>query len=425
VSSSHESSGNPSQSEPLVARRTTGGRPRPGAHTGNFKVFLLIAAFALVVGILLYSQNIVNRLLAKQQEVLGLYVRSLEYLASDRPGSGDISFVFDEVIRSIDFPLVLTDARNNPLQPFAAYARNVRLDTTLSDAEQERFLREVIGNLDKEHHPINVTLQDSVVLNYVHYGESDLIRQLRWVPFIEISLAGLFVLIGYIGFSYIKRNEQSNIWVGMAKETAHQLGTPLSSMMGWLELVRNQSGGDPVLGETIREMENDVERLNKVAARFSKIGSRPDLHEENLAEVIEGVTRYIGRRIPKAGRKVELVIATPGRFMAPINRELFEWVLENLMKNALDAMEGPSGRISFALQQSGNRLIIDVTDTGKGIDSKLHREIFRPGFSTKTRGWGLGLSLSKRIIEDYHRGKLYVKQSVPGEGTTFRIRLGR
>jgi len=141
--------------------------------------------------------------------------------------------------------------------------------------------------------------------------------------------------------------------------------------------------------------------------------------------VIEGVTRYIGRRIPKAGRKVELVIATPGRFMAPINRELFEWVLENLMKNALDAMEGPSGRISFALQQSGNRLIIDVTDTGKGIDSKLHREIFRPGFSTKTRGWGLGLSLSKRIIEDYHRGKLYVKQSVPGEGTTFRIRLGR
>ena len=394
-----------------------------GTQAGNFKILLLIAAFALVIGILLYSQSIVNRLLDKQREVLGLYVRSLEYLASDRPGSGDISFVFDEVIRSIDFPLVLTDAANNPLQPFASYARNVRLDTTLTPEEQERSLREVITRLDNENRPITVSLQDSIVLNYVHYGESDLIRQLRWVPFIEISLAALFVLIGYIGFSYIKRNEQSNIWVGMAKETAHQLGTPLSSMMGWMELVKNRAGDNAALTETIGEMENDVERLNKVAARFSKIGSTPDLREENLVEVIENVTHYIARRMPKTGRAVELVVETPGIFTAAINRELFEWVIENLMKNALDAMEGPTGRISFALHRTGKEVIIDVTDTGKGIDAKLHKEIFRPGFSTKKRGWGLGLSLSKRIIEDYHRGRLFVKQSAIGEGTTFRIRL--
>jgi signal transduction histidine kinase len=397
--------------------------PRRPARAANFKIFLLVAAFALVVGILLYSQSIVNRLLDKQREVLGLYVRSLEYLASDRPGTGDISFIFDEVIRSIDFPLVLTDASNNPLQPFASYARNVRLDTTASAAEQERFLREVIAGLDSENHPITVSLQDSVVLNYVHYGESDLIRQLRWVPQIEIALAALFVLIGYIGFSYIKRSEQSNIWVGMAKETAHQLGTPLSSMMGWMELMRERAGDRPGLLETVEEMGNDVERLNKVAGRFSKIGSRPDLREENVVAVIEDVMRYIGRRIPQAGKKIELVVQTPGVFTAAINRELFEWVLENLMKNALDAMEGPSGRIAFSLHRTGRRLIIDVTDTGKGIEAKLHKEIFRPGFSTKTRGWGLGLSLSKRIIEEYHRGRLFVKHSAPGAGTTFRIQL--
>ncbi len=172
-------------------------------------------------------------------------------------------------------------------------------------------------------------------------------------------------------------------------------------------------------------MQNDVERLNKVAARFSKIGSPPDLKEENLTEVIEGVIHYISRRLPRSGRKVELLIETPGEFHAHINRELFEWVIENLMKNALDAMEGPSGKISFALSQNGERTTIDVTDTGKGIDPKFHKEVFRPGYSTKKRGWGLGLSLSRRIIENYHKGKLYVKQSAVGSGTTFRIKLVR
>lgn len=394
-------------------------------QAGRFKIVLLVAAFALVVGILLYSQNIVNRLLDRQRDTVALYVRSLEYVASDRPGSGDISFIFDEIIRTIDFPLVLTDPADNPLQPYGAYARNVGLDTTLPAPDQERFLRGVITRLDTENRPLRVTLQDSIVLNHVHYGESDLVRQLRWVPYIEISLAALFVLIGYLGFSYIKRSEQGNIWVGMARETAHQLGTPLSSIMGWVEMLRQRTAGQPELAETVREMERDIERLNKIAARFSKIGSRPDLREENLVEVIGDVLRYIARRLPRTGRSVELTIDTPGVFTAPINRELFEWVIENLLKNALDAMEGPAGKVSFALRQEEKRTIIDVTDTGRGIDPTLHREIFRPGFSTKTRGWGLGLSLSRRIIEDYHRGKLFVKASGPGQGTTFRIRLDR
>jgi hypothetical protein len=239
----------------------------------------------------------------------------------------------------------------------------------------------------------------------------------------QIALAAIFILVAYVGFSYIKRTEQSNIWVGMAKETAHQLGTPLSSMIGWLERAGSADGVPATVAESLHEMEHDVARLNKVAARFSKIGSRPDLREENVAEVIRDVRAYIARRMSKSG-SVDITVEPAGSFMAPMNRDLFEWVIENLMKNALDAMEGQAGRISIHIAQAAGKTTIDVADTGKGIDPRYHKEVFRPGYSTKKRGWGLGLTLSKRIIEEYHGGKLFVKQSAPGNGTTFRIRLG-
>jgi len=386
--------------------------------TGNFKIILLVIALGLVVGMLLYSQETVERLLAKEREVVKLYARSIEYIASDNTTTGDYSFVFEEVIQTIDFPIILTDPKNEPI-----YWKNIEFDTLMSAQERDALFTRLVAEMDERNTPIVVALNDSIVLNYVHYGESALINHLRWLPIIEIALAALFMFIAYIGFSYIKRSEQSNIWVGMAKETAHQLGTPLSSIMGWLELMKADATDRPRLLQTISEMENDVDRLNKVAARFSKIGSRPDLKEENLTEVINGVIQYISRRIPTSGRKVDLIIETPGEYPAHINRELFEWVLENLMKNALDAMEGTAGKISFTLSRNGHRTTLDVTDTGKGIDPKLHKDIFRPGYSTKKRGWGLGLSLSKRIIEEYHRGKLFVKQSDLGQGTTFRIKL--
>ncbi len=384
---------------------------------------MLITAIAIVVGMLFYTQHMIDRLLAKEREVVDLYARSLEYLASEQSSSGDISFVFDEIVRAIDFPMVLTDAHNNPIQPIRTSARNVTIDTTLSPDEQAAKLREVIQRLDEQNTPLRVALQDTIVLNYLHYGESELIQRLRLMPYIQFALAGLFIIVAYVGFSYIKRNEQSNIWVGMSKETAHQLGTPLSSMMGWLELAREHAAGNPQLSETVGEMGNDIERLNKVAARFSKIGSKPDLKQENLREVIQGVINYISKRLPRTGKTIDLHIVTPGDFYASINRELFEWVIENLMKNALDAMETQTGRISFRIEQAGKTTTIDVSDTGKGIDPKFHKDVFRPGYSTKKRGWGLGLSLSKRIIEDYHRGKLFLKQSAIGAGTTFRIRL--
>ena len=388
-----------------------------GLKTNTFKIFLLVAALGLVSAMLLYSQKIVARLLDKERDVVDLYAKAFEYV-SKSPSGGDLTFVLDEVIKTIDFPVILTDPQNNPI-----YAANLHTDSTMSSTDSLRFLRETIARMDEVNKPIPIAINDTLILNYVHYGESDLIRQLRWLPYIEISIAAIFMFVAYIGFSYIKRSEQSNIWVGMAKETAHQLGTPLSSIMGWLEILKSDAGDHPQLRETLKEIGNDIDRLGKVTARFSKIGSRPDLKKENVTQVIREVMQYISRRIPRSGKAIDLAIETPGDYHAMINRELFEWVIENLMKNALDAMEGPTGRIGFTISQSGHRTTIDVTDSGKGIDPKLHKEIFRPGYSTKKRGWGLGLSLSKRIIEDYHKGRLFVKQSAPGMGTTFRIKL--
>ncbi len=391
--------------------------------SGNIKIGLLVVAFLLALSTLWYTQTIVKKLQAKEHDVAALYAQSLQYIANERIAPGDYSFVFDEIIRAIDFPLILTDAHYNPLPPYSQNIRNIRIDTTQSLHQQEKFLRRLIAEMDEKNPAIKVAYQDTLVLNYVHYGESVLVRELRWLPYIEIAIASLFILIGYIGFSYIKRSEQSNIWVGMAKETAHQLGTPLSSMMGWIEILKMNSNGNQKLLGTITEMQSDLERLNKVAARFSKIGSKPDLREENLNEVIQNVICYFEKRIPQTGKNIQISIEPKDECQAMINRELFEWVIENLIKNGLDAIEDKEGKILFTLSKKGNMTYIDVTDTGKGIDLKYKKDIFRPGFSSKKRGWGLGLSLSKRIIETYHKGRLMVKESKIGKGTTFRIKL--
>jgi signal transduction histidine kinase len=210
----------------------------------------------------------------------------------------------------------------------------------------------------------------------------------------------------------------------MARETAHQLGTPISSMMGWLELLKQQIGDrDKSAAQTLRDAEQDLHRLQKIAERFSKIGSKPDLKDEHLQEIIETVLRYFQRRIPQTGKKVQLTLESSAPAFAKVNRELFEWVLENLIKNALDAIEHGEGKITVSVSQEGNSIYVDVKDNGKGIDMKFRKDIFRPGFSTKSRGWGLGLSLAQRIVESYHSGKLYLKESTIGGGSTFRIKL--
>jgi hypothetical protein len=398
-------------------------------RSANIKLLLLITAIIIAGVTLLYTNHIVKQLLIKEQKVADLYARSLEFIVNMPADQSDYSFIFNEVIQSIDFPMVLTDDKDQPLSDYNLIARNIDIDTTISIAERKELLSEIVAKLDKQNPPIKVVLRTSPtdsIVQHLHYGESALITKLRWLPYIEIIVAALFILIGYIGFSHIKRSEQSNIWVGMAKETAHQLGTPLSSLMGWIEMLKEQSAENPKQLATISEMERDLLRLQKITERFSKIGSKPILKEENLYEVIESVINYFKQRLPSRfaqGKQFDITIETQDKPIVKINRELFEWVIENLIKNALDAIESDAGKITFYISQRNDSTIIDVKDTGKGIDMKLKKDIFRPGYSTKKRGWGLGLSLSKRIIESYHQGKLFVKESKIGKGTTFRIKL--
>ncbi|MCI0706552.1 MAG: HAMP domain-containing histidine kinase [Ignavibacteriae bacterium] len=392
-------------------------------QTSNVKIALLILAFIIVGSTLWYTHSLVEQLQKKEKDVADLYARSLQYLADPNTPEGDYSFILDEIVAAIDFPVIQTDEKDEPVWDYKVNTKNVALDTSLSREEQRAYLKSLIVLMDEYNTPIKVTVRDTIVLSYIHYGESPLVTRLRWLPYVELFFVAIFIFIGYMSFSYIKSSEQSNIWVGMARETAHQLGTPISSMMGWIELLKHQMNEHDKSSATVRDMENDVARLQKIADRFSKIGSKPDLKDENLSDIIEKVIQYYRRRIPQSGKKVQLSLKNSTPVFAKVNRELFEWVLENLIKNALDAIEKGEGKISIVAGEDAGSIFVDVSDNGKGIDMKFRNDIFKPGYSTKSRGWGLGLSLAQRIVESYHDGKLYVKDSSPGGGATFRIKL--
>jgi anti-sigma regulatory factor (Ser/Thr protein kinase)/DNA-binding phage protein len=394
-----------------------------GPTSLKFKVSLLIIALIIASGTLYYTQNLVSKLQEKERQIVQLYAKSIEYVANSFSQDSDITFLFDNVIKPIDFPLIMTDA--NDKVKSTDNIKNISYDSTLSQKELDKFFSEKIKGMDKIHPPIVVTYADTVILNKIHYGDSDLINQLKFYPFLQIIIAALFIILGYIGFSNIKSNEQSNIWVGMAKETAHQFGTPISSLMGWLEMLKINYGDKDKVLDIADEIDDDVEKLQKITYRFSKIGATPEIKPKVVFSEIRNVINYFERRLPQTGKNVELKITGDENIKAKINTELFEWVIENLIKNALDAIENKKGQIIISINDGRKLVDIEVSDNGKGIDLKRRKDIFRPGYSTKRRGWGLGLSLSKRIIEDYHGGKISVKTSVPGVGTTFRIMLNK
>ena len=391
-----------------------------GPASVNIKVILLIIALLIAIGTLYYTQTLVQKLQEKERQIVELYAKGIEYLANTTNPDVDITFLFDNIIKPIDFPLIQSDADNNVYNK--TDIRNIELDSNLTNDQFKVFVAELITEMDATHPPIEVKYEGTTI-NKIHYGDSEQIKQLRYYPYVQLLIASLFIVIGYIGFSSIKRSEQSNIWVGMAKETAHQFGTPISSLMGWLEMLKmNYKEPDKVLDIT-EEISNDVEKLNKITYRFSKIGAKPELAKKNVIEEMKQVIAYFERRLPQTGKSVELKISGDENACAEINSELFEWVIENLIKNALDAIEGTSGKIEISVKEFKKRVEVEVTDSGKGIEMKRRKDVFRPGYSTKKRGWGLGLSLSKRIIEGYHGGKIFVKSSMPGEGTTFKIIL--
>ncbi len=392
-----------------------------GPASINIKILLVVIALVIAVGTLIYTQNLVTQLQRKEKEIVELYAKGIEYLANSSNPNEDITFLFDNIIKPIDFPLILSDAADNVND--RTDIRNIEYDTTLSAEEFNISISEKIREMDEIHPPIFVTYADTLILQKIHYGDSEFVIRLRYYPYIQIIVASLFIILGYIGFSNIKKSEQSNIWVGMAKETAHQFGTPISSLMGWLEMLKLRYKEPDKVLDIAEEITNDVEKLNKITYRFSNIGSKPQMKLAVIYEELKEVTDYFERRLPQTGKSVSLIIEGDKRVCAQMNSELFEWVIENLIKNALDAIEQKTGWIKIKISKAKEFVEIEISDSGKGIDIKRRKDILRPGYSTKRRGWGLGLSLAKRIIEEYHDGKIFVKSSAQGEGTTFMIML--
>lgn len=318
------------------------------------------------------------------------------------------SFISELMLNSASSPLILLDSATRSVIESGNVSRSV--------LDNEKELQAKLDLMAEQHEPLEVEINGSKA--YVYYEDSYLLTQLTYYPLAQIGVVGLFILISYLLFSTARKAEQNQVWVGMSKETAHQLGTPLSSMLAWVELLKE----DPKSVMIAQELEKDVARLQVVTDRFSKIGSQPDLVDEDVLPLLREAVSYFKHR---NGKNVDFSTDFPSSsVVVTMNYSLFEWVIENLIKNALDAMEG-KGSLHVEVKDMGTKVYIDVTDSGKGISSKSFKTIFQPGVTTKRRGWGLGLSLSKRIIKEYHNGKIFVLKSEIGQGTTFRIVLSR
>lgn len=392
------------------------------SRKGNLKIIIFLSGIILIISGIWYSQRLVEVLKEQATDYTNFRIRVFEENINNPSSDTDSNFLFNEVIMGIDYPVIVTSPAHNPLSWKNISEKIDNKSTDQLTSADSLILAEALSEMMKENDPIPIMYQDSIVINYYYYGYSPVIYKLRLFPYIAISAAAVFILIGYLGFSYIRKNEQRFVWVGMAKETAHQLGTPLSSLSGWMELLDENDG---MKDTALREMKNDFERLKKIANRFSKIGSKPELKPVRLSEVITGVVSYFQKRLPNLQKKVDIRVTGDPGIVVNLNYDLFEWVLENLIKNALDAVKDKKGLIKIDVKMNSERSLayIDISDNGKGIAAKEKKNVFKPGYSTKKRGWGLGLSLTRRIIEEYHGGKIYVKESRPGTGTVFRIIL--
>ncbi len=318
------------------------------------------------------------------------------------------SFLIDIASNASSVPVIITDSTGSNVLQFG--------NLNVAGDEDSLFWQEQIALMRSENTPIEITFLDQGK-TLIFYKSSPLLLKMQFFPLMQILIIALFLLIAYLLFSYARKAEQNQVWAGMAKETAHQIGTPLSSLIAWIELLKMEDSNF----EGIREMEKDVERLETITERFSKIGSTPVLENADLIKLLEETVEYLR---PRTSKKISYTLQAPlqERIILPMNEALFQWVIENLCKNAIDAMNG-QGKIVIAVKTEGGQVIIDISDTGKGIAKSELTAVFKPGYTSKKRGWGLGLTLAKRIINDYHKGKIFVRSSVLNEGTTFRIVL--
>lgn len=370
----------------------------------RWKFFLAMLGVVILSITLYYSNYLAQQLKENEKKNIYIYTEALKELADVSALDKDV-FLNDTIVKSFSLPVIFEDEQG--ILQGNNWGESKDNDRDFLEKQKNAFLKSG-----------KTPIEGIGYFNRIYCFNSHLLGYIRYYPLIQILLAGLFVFLGYMTFSSSKNAEQNRVWAGMAKETAHQLGTPISAIMGWIEYLRS-TNDDEDHQEIMDELTKDVNRLNLVADRFSKIGSAPDLKKNNINMEVEDVIQYMQRRAP---RKVEFDFRSNTTAFANINSHLFSWVLENLIRNSLDAMEG-SGKILAIITADDKNISIELSDTGKGIPSSKHKTVFQPGYSTKTRGWGLGLSLAKRIIEEYHKGKIYIKESRPGQGTTFCIEL--
>lgn len=375
----------------------------------NWRSSLALVAIAIVTVSIFYSNFLAKKIAADEKQKIEQWLQAVSDINNPAVTSTDLAGkILTE--NSEGIPMITVTEKDSILDHYNLDTIKVKSDKNYLKNKLEEFKKAYSPIIWKN--PLNPSQN-----NLVYYGESNLLKQIRYFPIIQLLVVALFIIVTLIAISTKNKSTQNQVWAGMAKETAHQLGTPISSLEGWVEMLKDSPGNEKIA----IEMSKDVERLKLVSDRFGKIGSTPQLEEINIVQQVVNMVTYIKRR---SSEKVTFTINDFGEHEIPamINAPLFDWVIENLLKNALDAMEG-HGSITLSIRNEATQILIDVTDTGKGISKKNITNVFKPGFTTKKRGWGLGLSLCKRIIEQYHKGELFVKQSEPGKGTTFRIVL--
>ena len=376
----------------------------------NWRTLIAIIAILIVSGTIVYSRYLANKIAIEEKQKVEEWVEAGKFLI-DASNETDTRLPFKIIQNNEnDVPIIETDEKDSIIQ-------FINLDS-VKVANDRSYLTKKLRNFKSQNEPIVWTNpSDSTQQNLYYYGESRLLTEVRYYPIVQLIIVGLFIIITLLALRSSYRSVQNQVWAGMAKETAHQLGTPVSSLQGWVEMLKQ----NPDNSKIVPELEKDVSRLQLVSDRFGKIGSSPQLEKNDIISQATSMVDYMKKRAPG---KVNFSISTGNEkeIFASISPPLFDWVIENLLKNSLDAMEG-TGDIKINIENLADKVNIDLKDSGKGIPLSMQRKVFKPGFTTKKRGWGLGLSLSKRIIEQYHKGEIFVKNSEPGKGTTFRIVL--
>ena len=377
-------------------------------HAGNIKAGLFLLGILLIIGLLYYTRYLADELRKDNREIVQLYAEIIAETVKDESDK-NLDFVFDQIIRKVKFPIIQSDTEHIP-QLWKNMPPGI-------DTAKDR--KDLLIAMDRLNEPISL-VYNGIIFGFLHYGDSYLIQKLQWWTYIELGSIGIFILLGFFGFSFIRNNEKRHIWVGMARETAHQLGTPVSALMGWVDWLKAHPDKT---AEIIPDIKADLQRLEQIERRFSKMGSDPDMEIFDLSERTEKVISYLNRRMPTLGKKVKLVNDIESGVNVHANGSLLSWSIENVIRNGIDAIDRNNGEIFVSLRQGNGYARIRIKDNGRGVPKKDWKNVFRPGFSTKRAGWGLGLSLAQRIIEEIHDGKLFIVESNSVTGTIFELTI--